>query len=201
MQQRSIETRNTILAAALTCFSRSGYDAASVAEICAEAGVSKGAFYHHFATKHAVFMAILEEWLTRLDSQVTTYVESATDVSQALVSMAGMMGGIFSEAGGRLNMFLEFWAHSSRDPQVWQTVIAPYHHFEELFAGIIQRGVAEGTLQTDDPEATASAVLALGIGILLQGLLDPKSTAWDKVAVESMQTLVKGLSSTVSHNK
>jgi hypothetical protein len=128
-------------------------------------------------------------------------VESATDVSQALVSMAGMMGSIFSEAGGRLNMFLEFWAHSSRDPQVWQTVIAPFHHFEELFAGFIRRGVAEGTLQTDDPEATASAVLGLAIGILLQGLLDPKSTAWDKVAVESMQTLVKGMTRTVSNIK
>ncbi len=39
-QQRSEDTRARILRAALECFSRAGYDATGVAEICAAAGVS-----------------------------------------------------------------------------------------------------------------------------------------------------------------
>ena len=68
MQQRSEETRTRLLEAAVRLFAQQGYDASGVAEICAAAGVSKGAFYHHFESKQALFLALLEEWLARLDA-------------------------------------------------------------------------------------------------------------------------------------
>ena len=60
-QQRSEETRARILAAALDRFARYGYDATGVAEICRAAGVSKGAFYHHFPSKQAAFLESVEK--------------------------------------------------------------------------------------------------------------------------------------------
>jgi len=62
-QPRAEETRTRILNAAQLCFSRYGYDAASVADICKEAGVTKGAFYYHFETKQALFLELLNRWL------------------------------------------------------------------------------------------------------------------------------------------
>ena len=66
-QQRSEETRARIMDAAVRRFSISGYDAASVDDICAEAGVSKGAFYHHYPTKQAIFLALMQGWLGMID--------------------------------------------------------------------------------------------------------------------------------------
>ncbi len=66
MQARSEETRTHILEAALRRFANHGYSAASVDEICAEAGVSKGAFYHHFPSKQALFLELLNEWLDKI---------------------------------------------------------------------------------------------------------------------------------------
>ncbi len=63
MQQRGEATRARILEAALDQFAAHGYEAASVDEICARAGVSKGAFYHHFESKQALFLALLNDWL------------------------------------------------------------------------------------------------------------------------------------------
>ena len=68
MQQRSEETRGRITEAAIKLFSERGFSAASVDDICAEAGVSKGAFYHHFPSKQAIFIALLEGWLKTIDS-------------------------------------------------------------------------------------------------------------------------------------
>ncbi|HPX96273.1 MAG TPA: TetR/AcrR family transcriptional regulator [Brevefilum fermentans] len=45
---RGADTRQSILDTALSLFSKNGYDATSVAEICQQAQISKGAFYHHF---------------------------------------------------------------------------------------------------------------------------------------------------------
>ncbi|MCX6071787.1 MAG: helix-turn-helix domain containing protein, partial [Chloroflexi bacterium] len=56
-------TEARILDAAAECFGRRGYDATGVADLCETAGVSKGAFYHHFPSKQAVFMALLNRWL------------------------------------------------------------------------------------------------------------------------------------------
>ncbi|MBE3119463.1 MAG: helix-turn-helix transcriptional regulator, partial [Candidatus Atribacteria bacterium] len=66
-QQRSEETRARILDAAVRRFAVAGYDAASVDDICAEAGVSKGAFYHHYPSKQAIFLALMQGWLTMID--------------------------------------------------------------------------------------------------------------------------------------
>ena len=44
---------------AIKLFSSTGYNKASVDDICAQAGISKGAFYHHFKSKQELFLALL----------------------------------------------------------------------------------------------------------------------------------------------
>ncbi len=53
-------TRATIMESALRLFSQRGYDAVSVEEITADAGVAKGSFYTYFSTKSDI---ILQEFL------------------------------------------------------------------------------------------------------------------------------------------
>ena len=63
-EERSQETRSRILAAAEQSFAEHGYDVTSVDSICHAAGVSKGAFYHHFPSKGSVFVAVSYTHLT-----------------------------------------------------------------------------------------------------------------------------------------
>jgi AcrR family transcriptional regulator len=193
MQKRSQETHNRIIEAALDLFAREGYDATGVAEICQAAGVSKGAFYHHFPTKHAVFMEILQSWLDLLGTQMLSTWRGSQNVPQALLEMAGIMQQIFEQASGQLPMFLEFWAHASRDPLVWQAVVSPYHRYQEFFQSMIEQGMVEGSLKPGDAGVAGRAVVALAVGLLLQGMLDPHETDWGKVAQQSMQALLDGL--------
>mgnify|MGYP000258720805 FL=1 len=52
-------TRERLLIAAEKIFGQRGYDAARIADIVAEAGVSHGLFYRHFADKDAILLAAL----------------------------------------------------------------------------------------------------------------------------------------------
>lgn len=54
-------TRRAVLAAARSAFGRKGYTQTSVDEIAAAARVTKGAVYHHFAGKEALFRAVYAE--------------------------------------------------------------------------------------------------------------------------------------------
>ncbi len=51
---------------------KQGYAATSVDEICAAAGVSKGAFFHHFASKEELGVAAAEQWTARADELIFT---------------------------------------------------------------------------------------------------------------------------------
>jgi AcrR family transcriptional regulator len=194
MQQRSEETRARILQVARQAFASQGYDATGVAEICRSAGVSKGAFYHHFPSKQAVFLALLDEWLAALDAQMSVLFQGSANVAQGLVGAAGLTGMVFQSASGQLPMFLEFWREASHDPLVWKATMGPFRRYQELFAGIVKQGVAEGSLRPVDPLTTARLIVALALGLILQGVIDPQGAAWDEVTRASFQILMKGLS-------
>lgn len=190
-QQRAEETRGRILDAAVRKLALAGYDAASVDDICAEAGVSKGAFYHHFPTKQAMFLALMQGWLTTIDMRMDAV--GADTVPETLIQMTDLLPGIFAAAEDRLPMFLEFWLQASRDETVWKAMIAPYHHFQEQFARLVQDGIAEGSLKSIDSQVAAQVILSLAVGLVLQGVLDPRGANWEKTARESMQILMNGL--------
>lgn len=54
--------RTRLLDAALSLFRARGYAATTVDELCAAAGVTKGAFFHHFRTKEEVAVAAAHHW-------------------------------------------------------------------------------------------------------------------------------------------
>lgn len=193
MQVRSEETRSRILKEAEKLFNQHGYDATGVAEICIAAGVSKGAFYHHFPTKQSVFLELLHVWLRKLDTKLEDIHRDMKHVPQSLLEMTAILRDIFQTAQGQLPIFLEFWTQSSRDPKVWQETIAPYRRYQSFFTSLVQQGISEGSLNAVDAAAAGRVVIALAIGLLLQGLMDPQATKWDQTALQGMQFLMSGI--------
>ena len=190
-QQRSEETRGRILDAAVRKFAIAGYDAASVDDICSEAGVSKGAFYHHFPSKQSVFLALMNGWLTLIDMGMEAVHQET--IPETLIQMTEMLPGVFAAAEDRLPMFLEFWLQASRDETIWKAIIAPYRHYQEHFAKLVEEGVQEGSLKSVDSQVAAQVIVSLAVGLVLQGVLDPHSADWAKVGEQSMQLLMNGM--------
>ena len=192
-QQRSEETRTRIMEAALACFAERGYDATGVAEICQRAGVSKGAFYHHFAGKQALFVALLDDWLALLDEAVTSTRALAVTAPQSLQAMVGLLQQVFRDASGRLPMFFEFWRQAARDEAIWQTTMAPFARYHALLVEIIQQGVDEGSLQPCDPNDAARVLVSMAAGMVLQSALDPAGSDWQRSAQAGIDILLHGL--------
>jgi AcrR family transcriptional regulator len=194
MQKRSEETRRGIMDAAVQQFSRTGYEAAAVNDICQSAGVSKGAFYHHFPSKQQLFLAIIEDWLKTIDAQLFTQAGDVGNVPQSLNRMAKMLGFVFEAASGQLPMFLEFMVQASRDQAVWDATIAPYRRYQGLFEEMIEKGQGEGSIRPEvNAQTTSWVLISLAVGILLQGVIDPNMADWNEVTRSGVQMILESI--------
>lgn len=64
------ETRNLLISVARELFAERGYGGTSIEEVIQRAGVAKGALYHHFSGKEALFRSVYEAVLTDAASGV-----------------------------------------------------------------------------------------------------------------------------------
>jgi AcrR family transcriptional regulator len=192
-QQRAEETHARLMEAAEACFSEAGYDRTGVAEICERAGVSKGAFYHHFPSKQALFLELLDLWLAGLDAQIALIRTQAVDIPHVLSQVASTVRHVFTAGRGKLPVFLAFWSEAARDEAVWRAVMAHYQRYYAVFEELIAAGIAEGSLEPVDARVTARVLVSLGVGVVLQGVLEADRADWGQVAEQSIQQLLHGL--------
>ncbi len=191
MQKRSEQTRAKRLDAALRQFAIHGYEATSVDDICAAAQVSKGAFYHHFESKHALFLCLLDAWIQAIRANMAELQRPT--VPETMLTITEVIPGILASARDQLPMFLEFWLQANRDEKVWQATIEPYQQFRAYFAALVAQGIREGSLRNVDPHMTGEIILSMAVGLLLQALLEPEGADWEQTAAQGMEILMKGL--------
>ena len=76
-----VSTRDRILDAALSVFAGKGYHRATVDDIVRASATSKGAVYHHFSNKEAVFVALVDDFTERLAATVATAIGTPRAIS------------------------------------------------------------------------------------------------------------------------
>jgi len=194
-QQRASETRQRLLKAAADCFARQGYAGTSVAQVCQAAGVSKGAFYHHFDSKQALFLSLFHDWLATLDQQLAAARLGAPTIAEGILRMAEGARSVFNMTGINVHMFLEFLILASREPWVWQVTVEPYQRFQQVFSRVMQAGIDEGSFRQVDADTAARVLVALAVGLLLQSVLKPDDADWGQVAQDGVALLIQGLRS------
>ena len=75
-QERSRETESAIIRAAMKLVSSKDSEDITIREICTEAGVSVGAFYHHFPSRHELYQRFFESFDQELSSRIALHNQS-----------------------------------------------------------------------------------------------------------------------------
>lgn len=79
------ETREKLLAAGRKAFGTIGYAESSMDDFTAEAGLTRGALYHHFGDKQGLFRAVVEQIDTEMSERLSEIAARAPSRWQALV--------------------------------------------------------------------------------------------------------------------
>lgn len=77
------ETRAKLIASARQAFARQGYAKASMDELTAEAGLTRGALYHHFGDKLGLLAAVVQQIDTEMDQRLEAISSQVEDPWEA----------------------------------------------------------------------------------------------------------------------
>jgi AcrR family transcriptional regulator len=171
---RANAQRERILDAALTCFAREGFHAATMQDIVAESGLSPGAIYGYFTGKTEVVMAIASE-RHAMERQRMQQALAAADLDTSLVRLIeGFVLGLRDpqEKIWR-RLAVQLWAESLSNPKLKREALAGVSQAVEILSPMIRGAQREGRWPRHlDPQSAARVMVAVLQGISLQ-------LAWD----------------------
>jgi AcrR family transcriptional regulator len=168
---RRDEVRTRVLDAAAAVVAERGLGAATLDQVAAAAGFTKGAVYSNFASKDELFLALLEAQVAGRVASVESALRTAADLPAALAAVGAELA---RPDAVTQSLFVEFWQRAVRDPEVRTGFVRFRRDLRARIARVVQdvldtRPVAPGW----DPESLALVVVALANGLALEALPDP----------------------------
>jgi TetR/AcrR family acrAB operon transcriptional repressor len=178
-KEEAEQTRQTILDAALLVFSRDGFAASRLADIAAEAGVTRGAIYHHFENKADLYLALLE----RAEAEQQAVMEAAIAEGGSIADITRRIMARSFKTLARRPTFRNVMALSSfkvADSEELGTLTEKRRQeavsLIEAIAGIMAEGIKVGVFRADlDPHTAARAFIAYQQGVIRLWLANPEA--------------------------
>ena len=185
------QRRQQFIEAAWRCAATSGYRDMTVDDVCAEARMSKGAFYGYFEQKLDLIVALLEDDARELDAILAalggrsiTNVERLRGYTQALLERG--------EAPGRAQLRADLWTSMLSEKEVADRFSATVQRRRERLRNWIEAAVASGEIVEIRANAFASILLALSDGLLLHSSLQPDAFRWLNI-LSALDVLLAGI--------
>ena len=179
-QEKSALNRQRLLDAAAKVISKSGLVGASLQEIAAAAGLTKGAVYSQFDSKEDLLLALLDHRFEVGLRQLGEVFSGDKPMAERLIHLDSWHRG---EAGvGKLwaILELELGLAAARQPRLRRKLRARQRRSRELLAGIIQHLADENDLDLPLSSTEIAVVLqALSDGLLVHWLNDSKAVPAD----------------------
>ena len=150
--------RVQILAAARRAFARHGYEGATVKVLEAETGLSRGAIFHHFRDKDALFLALAEDDAAQMAETVNAY------------GLVQVMRDLQDRDAGWLGVQLEIRRRLRTDPDFAARWAEHQSAVTSATTARLQRQRAAGAVRSDVPLPILVDFLRLALDGLVSGL-------------------------------
>jgi AcrR family transcriptional regulator len=196
--------RDQITAAALACFARKGYHATTMADVAAQAGVSKGTPYLYFGSKEALFIALHEQWDCGLADRVNAAIAALPEAGrrsprQVLHAVAAAVAAHVMEETQTCRVLMEARALAAHEPTIAAAVRAADKRTHEQLEGLFAAGVETGEWPAGTDPALAARLFTAGLyGLMAQWHLAPGSFSWDAAAAALAGGMAPGTAGSVS---
>jgi AcrR family transcriptional regulator len=171
------------LDAALAVFAERGFNGASLDEVAAAAGLTKGAIYSNFASKDELFFAMMsDQAMTRIETirQVLAATPKGGELDLALLEVGRTLTEAFTEQREWELVLLDYWHRAVADDEVRLQFLAHRRALRSAIADSVElvlgRSPEVGGLSLDE---IVTVVLALFNGLAIEQYVDTELVSGD----------------------
>jgi len=153
------QTVEKIIAISTELFMEKGYDKTSMQDIINSLGMSKGAIFHHFSSKDAIFEAVMQ----RIgNAQMEVLTNMIANELQHLPAKDKLTALISASMNANTNDAAKIISTCIQDPKI---IIGMMKHNMEIsvpiVADILREGIEDGSIKTDYPDECAQVMMLL----------------------------------------
>ncbi|HKW70994.1 MAG TPA: TetR/AcrR family transcriptional regulator [Candidatus Dormibacteraeota bacterium] len=184
--------RRQFVDAAWRCAATKGYRDMTVDDVCAEANLSKGAFYGYFDQKHDLLVALVEDDAADLDAAIE---EQEAMQSSTLAKLRAYTRAVLkrSEKPGRAQLRADLWAAMLTEEDLKSAFADSVQRRRTKLRSWIEQAVARREIAEIPANALASILLALSDGLLLHASIAPTAFRWVNIGA-ALDVLLSGIS-------
>ncbi|SRR5258706_404573 len=185
------DTRERLLQTAADLIWTSSYHATGVDSICEAAGVHKGSFYHHFASKEELAIAALEDQWTRIKPRIDGIFSPASPPLERLANYARMTVEMQREKQQDTGCVCgcPLYALGSEmgtlAPALQRTIQALLEVKLRYLVTAVRDAHAAGEIVAPDPQHTAQMLMDLAEGVLMRARIMN-----DLAALEGLESML-----------
>jgi TetR/AcrR family transcriptional repressor of nem operon len=187
--------RDDILDAGLQVMFRSGYQGATVRDICAAAGAPQGSFTNHFRSKEAFAREVLDRYFANLQETVRNALEDKSlTPRQRLQHYLDVISAVLADARWNRGCLIGDFSleTTSQSKLLRQRLEAIFHEWRAPFASCIAEAQAIGEIDsTFDPIDLAEFLLASWEGAILRMKVERGPAALERFKKIVFRTVFK----------
>jgi TetR/AcrR family acrAB operon transcriptional repressor len=190
-------THQAILDAALKVFSRQGYAATRLEDIAKEAGVTRGAVYHHFDGKTELYEALTTERFEAAMQGVNQIMTQGGSPRELIRSLMIHSLELLEDDGLYRTVQELVLFKTSFSPELEKVITAKINNTNNLvnyLRKIVTQGIQANEFRSDlDPQSAAVAIVGLVNGVTMLWLMSPQSFSLKKKAATIADSFLLGL--------
>jgi TetR/AcrR family acrAB operon transcriptional repressor len=196
-KEEAAVTREQLLKKALAVFSKKGYASTTLEDIAREAGVTRGAIYHHFGGKAELYNTLIREYADR-GNQIMGQAVSEGGTLQNIRRRVFVRQLETIEDDREMRALMELYLFKTGSiPELEegrQQQIESGVELIEMLAGIMSQGIEQSLLRSDvDPKEMARAYLAFQNGLINLWLTAPEQFSLKASAEAFADVLFTGI--------
>ena len=189
--QYKTEVKEKIVQAAITTFSKYGYDKTRMDDIAKSAKLGKGTLYLYFKSKEELFYAISENSIKELKEQLSKLFSKKEDLVHDAEKFYDQYRNLIHDSE---KVSFEMIAESSRNPKLRKALYEQRMKVYDIVIDYLRRQIEKGFFRKDmDVNAIASGLVALYDGLTISKLLGISEQYNKKTWSQTIRAIFTGI--------
>ena len=189
--QYKTEVKEKIVQAAITTFSKYGYDKTRMDDIAKSAKLGKGTLYLYFKSKEELFYAISENSIKELKEQLSKLFSKKEDLVHDAEKFYDQYRNLIHDSE---KVSFEMIAESSRNPKLRKALYEQRMKVYDIVIDYLRRQIEKGFFRKDmDVNAIASGLVALYDGLTISKLLGISEYHNKKAWTQTIRAIFTGI--------